>query len=187
MATASANPVTGLLSQITFGRIFLAIFAYIGFKVAYQIVYYRFFHPLAKFPGPFWASVTRLWITYHNLKEDEYLVFWDLHKKYGPIVRVTPTLLVVSDATKLPSIYHRYADKSKHYITGSFGKTESVFNMQDHKQHAYFRKLIAGPYSFSNVKKMEPLLDQRIRDWINRLDTTFAKTGEKFDFAPWAV
>lgn len=27
----------------------------------------------------------------------------------------------MNDATKLPVIYHRFADKSKHYITGSFG------------------------------------------------------------------
>lgn len=187
MATASSNPVSWLLSQFTFGKIFLAFVTYIAFRVAYQIVYYRFFHPLAKFPGPFWASVTRLWIAYHNLKEDEYLVVWDLHKKYGPVVRVTPTLLVVSDATKLPVIYHRYADKTKHYITGSFGKTESVFNMQDHKQHATFRKMIAGPYSFTNVRKMEPLIDARIKQWNAKLNEKFAKTGEKFDFAPWAV
>ena len=63
----------------------------------------------------------------------------------GPMIRITPTLLVVNDATKLPIIYSRNANKSKHYITGSFGKTESVFNMQDHKQHAASRKFIAGP------------------------------------------
>ena len=66
-------------------------------------------------------------------------------RSIGPVVRVSPTLLVVSDATFLPIIYNRYADKSNHYITGSFGKMESVFNMQKHKQHAYHRKIIAGP------------------------------------------
>jgi len=54
-------------------------------------------------------------------------------------------MLLVNDATRLPDMYHRQANKSKHYITGSFGKSESVFNMQDWKQHAYHRKMIAGP------------------------------------------
>lgn len=63
-------------------------------------------------------------------------------------MRITPTMLLVSDATKLPDIYGRHADKSKHYITGSFGKTESLFNMQDSKQHAHFRKIAAGPCEF---------------------------------------
>lgn len=34
----------------------------------YQIIYYRFFHPLKEFDGPFWGSVTRLWHTYHNIR-----------------------------------------------------------------------------------------------------------------------
>lgn len=57
-------------------------------------------------------------------------------------------MLLVSDATKLPDVYGRRADKSRHYITGSFGKAESLFNMQDHRQHAYFRKIAAGPCEF---------------------------------------
>ncbi|PQE08820.1 flavonoid 3, 5 -hydroxylase protein [Rutstroemia sp. NJR-2017a WRK4] len=96
-------------------------------------------------------------------------------------------MLLVSDATKLPDIYHRQANKSKHYITGSFGKTESVFNMQEHRTHARFRKLIAGPYSFSNIKKMEPLMDIRVVDWLEALEQRFAKSNARFDFAPWAI
>jgi hypothetical protein len=34
---------------------------------------------------------------------------------------------------------------------------------------------------------MEPLIDARILEWNNKLDETFAKTGEPFDFAWWAV
>ncbi|KAJ4387313.1 hypothetical protein N0V93_007902 [Gnomoniopsis smithogilvyi] len=161
--------------------------AYVLLNFAYQIIYYRFLHPLRIFPGPFWASVTRLWITYHNVKGDEPTTFRELHRKYGPVIRITPTMLLVSDATKLPDIYNRQANKSQHYITGSFGKTESLFNMQDSKQHAYFRKIAAGPYSFSNVKKMEPLIDARITDWIAKLNECFAETGQQMDFAPWAV
>ena len=96
-------------------------------------------------------------------------------------------MLLVSDATKLPDIYHRQANKSKHYITGSFGKTESLFNMQDWRTHAHFRKIAAGPYAFSNLKKMEPLIDVRIGDWMDTIDRKFANTGENFDFCPWAV
>jgi hypothetical protein len=51
--------------------------------VAYQVVYYRYFHHLSKFPGTFWGSVTRLWITWHNVKEDECATFQALHKKHG--------------------------------------------------------------------------------------------------------
>ncbi|KAF7617488.1 hypothetical protein AFLA_006409 [Aspergillus flavus NRRL3357] len=176
-----------LVAMFTVTHVILALGAYVALRFAYQIVYYRFFHPLSVFPGPFWGSVTRLWIAWHNLRETEVPTVYALTKKYGPVVRITPTLLLVSDPTKLPDIYHRNADKTGHYITGSFGETESLFNIRSHKTHAAFRKHIAGPYSFSNVKRMEPLVDARIDDWLNKLDETFASTGAKFDFAWWAV
>ena len=96
-------------------------------------------------------------------------------------------MLLVSDATKLPDVYSRNANKSKYYVTGSFGKTESLFNMQDHRVHAHYRKIAAGPYAFSNIKKMEPLVDMRMRNWMVTMEERFATSGKKFDFAPWAV
>lgn len=71
------------MAILTVGNLVLLSVAYVAWKVLYQIIYYRFFHPLAKFPGPFWGSVTRLWITYHNIKEDECQVNRELHRKYG--------------------------------------------------------------------------------------------------------
>lgn len=116
-------------------------------------------------------------------------------------------MLLVSDPKKLPEVYHRHADKTSHYITGSFGESESLFNMRGHKIHATFRKHVAGPvssytrsktslgnfeansmqYSFSNMKKMEPLVDAHIAQWDGKLKDNFAKTGATFDFSWWAV
>lgn len=175
------------MAILTFTNLALVSIGYVFWSVAYQVIYYRFFHPLAKFPGNFWGSVTRLWITYHNVKEDECATYESLHKEHGPVIRITPTMLLVSDATKLPVIYSRNANKSQHYITGSFGKDESLFNMQESSVHARFRRIAAAPYSFSNIKKMEPLIDNRIQEWVDKLEDKFAATGDKFDFAPWAV
>lgn len=96
-------------------------------------------------------------------------------------------MLLVNDATKLHDIYGRLADKSQHYITGSFGKDESLFNMQDAAVHAKYRKIAASVYSFSNVRKMEALLDRNIQSWIDRLTDKFASSSKQFDFAPWTV
>lgn len=71
------------LSLVTVTNFFLTIFVYVISKFVYQIVYYRCFHPLSVFPGPFWASVTRLWIAKQNLAETEYLTVYGLSKKYG--------------------------------------------------------------------------------------------------------
>ncbi len=78
-----------------------------------------------------------------------------MNEKKGPVIRITPTMLLVNDTDKLPDIYHRYTHKSKHYITGSFGKDDSLFTIQDWQQHAYFRKILGGPvcdYLFSSSR-----------------------------------
>ena len=72
-----------VLSLLTVTNLFLGLVAYVALKFGWQIVYYRFFHPLAKFPGPFWASVTRLWIAKHNLQETEVPTVYALAKEYG--------------------------------------------------------------------------------------------------------
>ena len=48
-------------------------------------------------------------------------------------------------------------------------------------------ELISLQYSFSSIKKMEPLIDSRIDDWLAKLSEVFVKTGQCFDSAPWAV
>ena len=75
------------MALLSWSHLALLVPAYLTWKVAYQVVYYRFFHPLAKYPGPFWGSITRLWITYHNLKEDECETFRALHEKHGKTAR----------------------------------------------------------------------------------------------------
>lgn len=75
-----AYSIMALLSISNFALLGLA---YIVFKIGYQIVYYRFLHPLASYPGPFWGSVTRLWLAYHNFKADEPEVVMALHQKHG--------------------------------------------------------------------------------------------------------
>ncbi|KAG9255691.1 cytochrome P450 [Emericellopsis atlantica] len=175
------------MTVLSVHNLVLACTGYVACTILYQIVYYRFFHPLAKFPGSFWASVTRLWIAWHNVQEDECATYQKLHAEHGPVIRITPTMLLVNDATKLPLIYSRQASKSQHYITGSFGKDESLFNMQEASLHAKFRKLVAAPYSFSNIKRMEPLVDEQIQRWLETLNNKFAESREDFDFAPWAV
>jgi hypothetical protein len=71
-------------------------------SIAYFIsscIYNRYFHPLAKFPGPFLASITNLyhvWLYWHVAAE--HLVDEELHRLYGPVVRKGVNFLSVSDA-----------------------------------------------------------------------------------------
>ncbi|CAK7207011.1 hypothetical protein SEUCBS139899_009819 [Sporothrix eucalyptigena] len=156
-------------------------------QLMYQIVYYRYFHPLSKFPGPFWGSVTRIWLALQFYWGIEVETEMKLHAKYGPVVRVTPTMLLVQDSMKLPEMYNRQADKSDYYITPSFGPVENILVARDHKKHTQLRKIMAGPYNYTNIKKMEPLVDARVRRWLDRLKAEFVDHAKPVDFTPWTV
>ena len=83
-----------LLSKVTVTNVILGVVVYVVLQFVRQIVYYHFFHPLSKFPGPFWGGVTRLWIAWHNLRETELQTVYDLTKKYGMLDRRTTRIEV---------------------------------------------------------------------------------------------
>ncbi|PQE32144.1 Cytochrome P450 protein [Rutstroemia sp. NJR-2017a WRK4] len=184
----SAESAVRINDYFTFSTVSGAVLASIIVPFLYQIVYYRFFHPLKDYPGPFWGSVTRIWHTLENIKGTELETYQRLlEEKKTKILRISPTELLVPSALSLPQIYHRQAVKTKWYVTGALGPGESVFNMQPHSQHAHFRRLIALPYSFSRIQKSESLVDEVIIAWIKKLDELFATTDKAFDMAQWAT
>ena len=46
-------------------------------------LYNRYFHPLRKFPGPFWGSVTDFYKLFIISKMDAHTRGVEMHKKYG--------------------------------------------------------------------------------------------------------
>lgn len=62
------------------------------------LIYRIWLSPLVKFPGPFVARITGLWLTVHAINSDLYLKSEVLHKKYGKYVRTGPSNLSVADA-----------------------------------------------------------------------------------------
>jgi hypothetical protein len=64
----------------------LYLFGTVAAWLATLVLYRRFFHPIARIPGPFLASITHFYIVYYNLfsgKSQFYLQVEKLHDKYG--------------------------------------------------------------------------------------------------------
>src|ERR1700761_1270483 len=65
-----------------------------------------FFHPLRHIPGP-WLYRLSTWPTaYHDLQGGQLpFALKQLHSEYGPIIRVTPDEVHISDPEYLDTIY----------------------------------------------------------------------------------
>lgn len=77
---------------------------FLAFIVGF-IVKRRYLSPLRRFPGPFWASVTRWWLVRQVFEGKHEHNMLRLHAKYGPIVRISPFEVAINDPEAAKAIY----------------------------------------------------------------------------------
>jgi len=146
-------------------------------------------HPLAKVPGPLWASVTRLWYVYRVYKGDMDKVQRALHKKYGPLVRIAPNEVTSANAADIPEIY-RLNDlllKTDFYpIWGApqISKQPDQFTCIDEKEHTRYRKIVAPVYSLANILRHEDHIAKCTNVFLERM-TEYADKEETVDIGHW--
>ncbi|KAK5168178.1 uncharacterized protein LTR77_006746 [Saxophila tyrrhenica] len=154
------------------------------------VIYTRFFHPLAKFPGPFAASVTRWWYVREVGKGNFDKTHRKLHARYGPIVRIAPNEVTISDASAVQTIY---GIKSKFTKTDWYDvwrgpnrgtKHFDQFTDRDEKHHAARRRLLSNMYSMTSVLESEPYIDDCSEVLMRKL-SALAERGVSIDLGKW--
>ena len=71
-----------LTGTYTIGIIWLAgliLVLYIFITAVYRLL----FHPLAKYPGPFWARLTGIPSFWHTHRQDRHVWLWRLQEQYS--------------------------------------------------------------------------------------------------------
>ncbi|KAL4795355.1 cytochrome P450 [Aspergillus venezuelensis] len=144
--------------------------------------YQHYLHPLARYPGPYLASLTDLWQAhqFYTLKQPYYLT--ELHEKYGPIVRYGPDKLSIIHESAIPVIYQRSAKSMpKTEFYDAYGAAHpNVFGMRDEALHSTRRRHMSHGFSMSYVKEMEKYMDLNIQILKNRI-RDYCATGEAFN------
>lgn len=154
------------------------------------VVYTRAFHPLHKIPGPFWASVTRIWYTAASINGDMEHVQRALHKKHGPLVRIAPDEVICADPEAIKTIYPTQVPiptKTDFYVpwrVDSFSKYPDNFTASDEKLHAQRRKIVNHIYSLTTVLSLESYIDNCTQLFLQRLGE-FADQEKRTDLGEW--
>ncbi|KAJ4309450.1 hypothetical protein N0V84_011499 [Fusarium piperis] len=89
----------------------------------------------AKVPGPVVSNFTSLVLKWHELGANRTMYLHDLHKKYGPVVRVAPNEVSFTSAAALKEIYGSGGsgyDKTEFYdLFQVYGKRNCLQNQDD--------------------------------------------------------
>ncbi|KAG9519726.1 cytochrome P450, partial [Aureobasidium melanogenum] len=160
----------------------------VGYALSW-IVYTRFFHPLKHIPGPFWASISRLWMVYRIRRGDMEIVQRRLHAQYGPLVRIAPDEAACADPDAIRQIYRTQAPlKKTHFYhcwgTNNFSKYPDLFVDTNEKSHSNRRRIVNNVYSMSTILTLEPYIDDCSTILMQRLDE-FAASETVMNLGQW--
>ncbi|KAF1847369.1 benzoate 4-monooxygenase cytochrome P450 [Cucurbitaria berberidis CBS 394.84] len=135
----------------------------------YTIIYNLYFHPLSRFPGPKHAAASHIAYSWWFLGGSQPYKVLDLHRKYGPVVRVAPNELSFNSAQSWKDIYgfrqgHKPFVKSEFYDGGSFAArgVHSIVSERDPAVHGQMRRLLAHAFSNTSLLEQEELVAKTV-------------------------
>lgn len=142
--------------------------------------------PLSKVPGPWYTKWTDLELVYHWINGSRPTYIHRLHERYGPVVRVGPSEVDVTDPMALKAIYaikNEYPKTPWYLLLAGHGGHD-VFNTPDIEIHRRQRRLLGGTMSESALKNYNTAIMSRVDYTITRMREEFNKQGA-IDVCKW--
>ncbi|KAF2651155.1 cytochrome P450 oxidoreductase [Lophiostoma macrostomum CBS 122681] len=141
---------------------------------------------LYKVPGPLIRSLSswpRIWSVYKGKSHDDDIV---LHHRYGPVVRIAPSMVSVNDPEAIPKLY---GIGTKFYKSGFYalaqahdeeGLLPDPFILTDKALHTRIKKSAANAYSLNGLVKMEAWIDP-VTERLFRLLDPYAENQKSLE------
>lgn len=145
---------------------------------------------LVRIPGPPLAAYTKFWRLYDVWKGHSHLTAIQLHRTYGPLVRIAPNHVSVADPAYIPVFYNIKENytKSAFYpiqcISWKKKPEMNLFSTRDPQYHRIEKRKVGAAYSLPNLLESEEAIDSCIKLFMARLDE-FASKGQPVDLGAW--
>lgn len=131
-------------------------------------IYRRYFHPLAKIPGPFLPAVTKFYQTAFNARY--YKQIDKLHQRYGPIVRIAPDEVHLQNAEHYGEIYKVGSNFSKSPVFyNALCVPNSSFGTPSNEVHRIRRGALNPMFSPQKVLELESIVQDKVRKVTERM------------------
>ncbi|KAF2667685.1 putative toxin biosynthesis cytochrome P450 monooxygenase [Microthyrium microscopicum] len=150
----------------------------------YSWIKSMYFHPLSKFPGPKIAAASSVYQSAIAIRGLRHIYSYDLHERYGPIVRTGPHTLSFTDEDAWRDIYTLKQGNPPKQLQKSRparknNGTYSVILAPD-DVHARQRRVLSHAFSEKYLRDQEPLLQSYVALLITKLSAA-AKAHRPID------
>ncbi|KAK8097417.1 trichodiene oxygenase [Apiospora sp. TS-2023a] len=155
-------------SVVRWQTLAVMVLAYYATLVLYRLL----LDPLARFPGPRLAAISRWYEAYYDVVLGGQYTFKiaQLHKEYGPIIRISPYELHVSDPAFFDTLYRLDGRWDKYSWTyEAFGARESTVFGSGHDAHKMHRRAIAPLFSKQSTWARQDLLSKNVEKLCHRI------------------
>ncbi|KAF1986415.1 cytochrome P450 [Aulographum hederae CBS 113979] len=150
--------------------------------------YFRLEH----FPGPSTTGISKIWLLRTVTSGKMHDIFYEQYKKFGPVIRVAPNSIMISDALT----WRRICAPRSPYVRGKWYKgmrfepdRDMILSRSD-KGHEEMRAKMALGYAGRDNQDLEATMDGRITKLLDLIRGKYTSTEEKgyrpFDWGTWA-
>ncbi|CAG8971040.1 hypothetical protein HYALB_00005278, partial [Hymenoscyphus albidus] len=131
-----------------------------------------FFHPLSKLAGPKTWAVTRWSVSRAIISGKSHDIILDLHKKYGPMVRIAPDDLAFQSISAWTDIGgHRRNGLAEMRKQPVFNETfkDNLLGVGPREDHSRMRRILSRGFAASTLQRQEPFLNSYVDKLISEL------------------
>jgi len=136
-------------------------------------IYRLWFHPLSNVPGPRLIALSYWPEFYYDvlLGGRYFLVIDEMHRKYGPVVRVNPDEVHFDDPDFIDTLFPLYGRRTDKpiQIGKRTGTPDSLVTTVDHDVHRRRRNAVNAFFSNNSIRRLEPILQERLRTLLGRI------------------
>ncbi|KAK0625509.1 cytochrome P450 [Bombardia bombarda] len=145
--------------------------------LAYHIslsIYRIFFHPLANIPGPKLAALSYWPEVYYDVFQGGqfFRAIDEMHRVYGPIVRVNPDEVHFDDPEIIDTIFPGAGRRTNKppVVAKRTGTPDSMVATVDHDLHRRRRNAANAFFSTASIRRLEPIMKEHMAKLLARME-----------------
>ncbi|KAH0424290.1 cytochrome p450 monooxygenase [Colletotrichum camelliae] len=171
-----------LIVSPSFGSLYalLACLAVFVLLEAGKMVYSTKFHALKKVPGPWLPAASSLWIRWQRWHGKLSFTADDLLRQYGPVVRISPNMVLVNDSPSLQAVFARQdLDTAPRAIRAlRIGGHEWTVTYPQNNIARERRRPVMVATTTKAMKYWHPIFEDNVNRMVRNLGTTKGEKSE---------